>query len=293
MERDATVGLSLGARLRAARERVGWSQVQVSEKLHLEPRIVAALESDDYEALGAPVYVRGHVRRYAELLGEPSGPLIDLYSRAAVSEVVPDLTQVPRVERGLPPQRLGAPVIAVIVGVALLAGVWVALRGLPAAPPRAPAPAAAPAASADSLEPASVATSAPAVTEATGVGPEPPADGIPESAARVTDRAGPVTPDAPTAGTAATGPPTSLRLAFTADSWVEVTDARGQRLFFDIGSANSSMTLTGQAPLRVLLGYAPGVALEVDGRAIEVPSNTRRGDAAEFVVASSGAVSRR
>jgi cytoskeleton protein RodZ len=203
-----------------------------------------------------------------------------------VSEAVPDLTQVPRVERGLPPARLGAPVIAVIVGVALLAGVWVALRGLPAAPPRAPAPAATttdnassdPAmTSADPGEPASVATAAPPVMEATPAGPEPAADPTPPNAARMTDRA----------------VPTSLRLSFTADSWVEVTDASGRRLFFDIGSANSSVSLSGPGPLRVLLGYAPGVALEVDGRGVEVPPDTRRGDAAEFVVSSSGAVSRR
>ena len=42
-------------------------------------------------------------------------------------------------------------------------------------------------------------------------------------------------------------------------SWID-----GQRLFYDIGSANSSHAVTGTPPLRVVLGNAPGVSVSIN-----------------------------
>ena len=41
--------------------------------------MVEALDADDFAALGAPVYVRGHLRRYAELVGESATELLERY----------------------------------------------------------------------------------------------------------------------------------------------------------------------------------------------------------------------
>jgi len=41
----------------------------VAEELHLDIRVIEALETNRFEALGAPVYARGHLRKYATLLG--------------------------------------------------------------------------------------------------------------------------------------------------------------------------------------------------------------------------------
>ena len=55
----------IGARLRSAREARGLTTLQAAEKLHVDARILEALEAEDFAALGAAVYVRGHLRRYA------------------------------------------------------------------------------------------------------------------------------------------------------------------------------------------------------------------------------------
>ena len=60
----------IGARLRAAREQCGLTVLQAAERLHVDARILEALEAQDFAALGASVYVRGHLRRYAEAVGE-------------------------------------------------------------------------------------------------------------------------------------------------------------------------------------------------------------------------------
>ena len=49
-----------------------------------------------------------------------------------------------------------------------------------------------------------------------------------------------------------------LRLSFSADSWVDVRDAAGRRMFAGNGRANSVRTIAGVAPMRVYLRSAVG-----------------------------------
>ena len=74
---------SIGERLRAGRERAGLSVAAAAEKLHLDPKVIEALEADRFAELGASVYVRGHLRRYADFVGEPGVELVErLHARA-------------------------------------------------------------------------------------------------------------------------------------------------------------------------------------------------------------------
>jgi cytoskeleton protein RodZ len=59
-----------------------------------------------------------------------------------------------------------------------------------------------------------------------------------------------------------------LALQFREDSWVEIYDASGARLFYDLAAAGTERALRGNAPLRILLGNPGGVDLSVDGRAV-------------------------
>lgn len=68
--RDAADYLSFrpGQRLRKARELRGMSIEQVARELALSPRYVEAMESDVYKSLPEPAFVRGYMRRYAQLV---------------------------------------------------------------------------------------------------------------------------------------------------------------------------------------------------------------------------------
>ena len=85
---------------------------------------------------------------------------------------------------------------------------------------------------------------------------------------------------------------TRLKLDLTNDSWVEVYDSRGERLFYDVASAGSVQSVAGRGPLRVVLGNAAGVTVEVDGQSREIPANAADGEGARFVVNRSGSLSR-
>lgn len=88
---------AIGRQLRSARERMGLGISQAAEQLHVDEKVIDALETGSFRKLGAPVYVRGHLRHYAELVGEPSAS--GRYE--SLSQPAPDLTAVPQ----LPAQR--------------------------------------------------------------------------------------------------------------------------------------------------------------------------------------------
>jgi hypothetical protein len=51
-------------------------------------------------------------------------------------------------------------------------------------------------------------------------------------------------------------------------------------------------SVSGRGPLRVILGNASGVAVQVDGQPREIPANARDGEGARFVVNRAGSLAR-
>jgi cytoskeleton protein RodZ len=254
-----------GARLRRQRELAGLSEQQAAEKLNLDAGAVVALERDDYAALGAPVFVRGHLKRYAALLGLAEEEVVGAYDRSRAQLAQPTL--IPKARQEMRPER-GPARWPWLVGSLLLfllaAGVaaYVGEHGLTL--PKWPFGAATDTAA---LAPAEVAMN-PA--------PEPP---LPQSPAVVPQAGSPSAPVA-AAGSVVAGdvPPAAaaagqvvLSLRFAADSWVEIFDGSGKTVIYDLGKAGTERTATGTAPLSLTFGNAPAVTLQANGRAVALP----------------------
>jgi cytoskeleton protein RodZ len=94
----------IGEMLKAAREKRGTTLAEAAEKLRVDVGVLEALEGERFASLGAPVYARGHLRRYADLLGEPFEPLMALFAGHDASSVQPDLTRAPRITDWRPPR---------------------------------------------------------------------------------------------------------------------------------------------------------------------------------------------
>ena len=123
---------AIGEILRAARERTGLEVRQAAERLHVDPAVIEALESGRFAALGAPVFVRGHLRRYAELLGEPDSPLQARYAALQEASIPPDLTQVPTsILPVLPSSTRRWPLVVLASLLVLAIAIWWALRASP------------------------------------------------------------------------------------------------------------------------------------------------------------------
>jgi cytoskeletal protein RodZ len=67
---------TVAEQLRSAREAHGWSVHQVAEITKIKTEHVRALESGDYRAFAAAVYIRGFLRTYARLLRLPPEDLM-------------------------------------------------------------------------------------------------------------------------------------------------------------------------------------------------------------------------
>jgi cytoskeleton protein RodZ len=81
-------------------------------------------------------------------------------------------------------------------------------------------------------------------------------------------------------------------LSFSANSWVDVRDAEGRRVFAGQGRANSVKTVAGVAPMRVYLGFASGVQLEINNRAVAIGPQFLAGDVARFEAGADGILRR-
>ena len=68
------------------------------------------------------VYVRGHLRRYAEAVGESAAELQELYAGSAPPP--PDLTRIPRGDFGKRSSPLMLPALLLLVGFALAGVLW-------------------------------------------------------------------------------------------------------------------------------------------------------------------------
>ncbi|MDG4552777.1 MAG: DUF4115 domain-containing protein [Candidatus Competibacter sp.] len=82
----------LGAWLTQVRTGYGAEQRDVAHHLGLNPAIIQALETDDFARLGAPVFVRGYLSRYARLLNLPEQAVLERYrQQSGVSQAPPPL----------------------------------------------------------------------------------------------------------------------------------------------------------------------------------------------------------
>ncbi len=239
---------SAGARLGRARARLGLSVDEVADQLKLDPQTVVALEAGDHRAIGATVFVRGFLRRYAALVGESPADIEALYARLPDAEFQPDLskTGMHRIASARFQPRIRA-VPALIAALALVIGgvAWWALRSRPQA----------------AAQLSGLPVAAPAAT--------PAAAALPVGAA----------PQAAVAPDAAQLPPPvavvrrRLQLAFSGECWAEVYDARGWRLFFGFGHAGTAQELVGVPPFRVVLANVESVTLAIEGKPVRLPAS--------------------
>lgn len=124
--------LRIGSPLRRGREYLGLNRTQMAERLHLDAVIIAALEEERFLALGAPVFVRGHLRRYAEALGLDAEDMQRHYESQQSAANAPDLTRAPRALPQPDPRRFLWPAVIVTGLVVLGAILWWALSAPPA-----------------------------------------------------------------------------------------------------------------------------------------------------------------
>lgn len=281
---DAPAGPLAGERLGEARRARDIPLDDISRELHVDDAKVRALEKNEFDKLGAPVFAQGYLRKYATLVGIPADEVLAEYRR-----FVPETGVLPILgpRRKQPREISPGPWLAGIFTIAVIAGgAWLWTSGTldPIFSEREPtelAPfaidvtpdgaseAAAPQAVADAGEPLSQDAAA-GETEPGTAPPGPDNDAGPETNAG--NVAVPV------------GDQVSLTLSFSGDCWTEVSDGAGERLYFGLGTAGGSVSVSGAPPLHVLLGDSDHAVVAVDGEDFPIPPSARRGETARLTI---------
>jgi cytoskeleton protein RodZ len=137
-----TMSTGIGEALRAARRQQGRSLADAAAATRVRESYLAALEEEEFAALGGDVYVKGFLRSYAKFLGLDDDAMLEAYRllHERPEEAPPIAPQRRPID---PDQRDGLPPIAIAGAVALaLLGLFALFnRGEEDPGPTVPAPA--------------------------------------------------------------------------------------------------------------------------------------------------------
>lgn len=276
-----------GALLRQARTDAKLSQIEVAKKLNVRVQQVAALEEDRYEFFPAPVYAKGLIRNYAKLLGlsidELSNAFDEQARRHKVCEKPLNSKQPPKVNPASGHHihlALAAMLVVVVVmwysaqnnvdvvnqiddlwadqfessndngdrkqmagetSVKLDLGSLITVNTIP-----------------DNQFLESKAAADPSTTALLADEPAAPA----EAQSVISSSSESTIISAPIKGL--------LRFSFSADCWVQVSDRNDNIIASVTKRADETLTVSGEAPFSIILGYAPGVEIEFNGEAVDI-----------------------
>ncbi len=300
-----------GARLRNAREQLGLSQQAVAERLCLKVSTVRDIEDDKAPADLASTFLRGYIRSYARLVHIPEEELLPMMAKQApirAAKVAPMQSfslGKRRKKRDGWLMSFTWLVLFVVIG---LSGAWwwqdhkaqqdeistmadqssaelnagdsnsqsIPLDNQSAN--SAPDTAANSALVETSPAPAA-STPAPAPAENNAV--------VAPSQANVDTAAAPATSPLPTDQanvTAAAASAQDLVLNFTADCWLEVSDATGKKLFSGLQRKGGNLNLSGQAPYKLKIGAPAAVQIQYLGKPVDLSRFIRTNQVARLTL---------
>ena len=113
-----------GERLADARRAADIPGRYIAKELHLDEPKVRALEENRFAELGAAVFAKGHLRKYAELVGVDADEIMaDYYKMTRSTGLPPVVGPKRRQPREFSPGRWITGFVVVVVGVAIAGAV--------------------------------------------------------------------------------------------------------------------------------------------------------------------------
>ncbi|MDD2814492.1 MAG: DUF4115 domain-containing protein [Thiotrichaceae bacterium] len=278
------VANTVGAQLHLLREQKNISAQYIADKLNLNIKTILQLEADEYEKLPPTTFVRGYICSYAKLLDVDATPLVESYKHSCnkpVPPLLPQFKEKPQANTGDPWFKVLTGVI--IVALMLLMALWRPDNLLNKSTTPAPEAAAnntqqgqgqslaLPPQLMSSSTPPLAAPPATAPTTATAQTTPPPEE---------TNEAN----DTPTAAAAkqseaAAKDPKIMLLHFKEDTWAEIIDARGKKVYSNVGKGGSDATVNGNPPFKVKVGTIGSMVAEYKGEKIDMtpqPNKSRK-----------------
>ena len=130
VDREPTGGPLAGERLAAARRDQDIAIKDIAKELHLDQHKVQALEQTQFDVLGAPVFAKGHLRKYAALVKVPIDDVLTDYYQLNRSVGAPPVVGAPRkTQRDIDLVKYAVPAAGVLFALIIIS--WWLASGSP------------------------------------------------------------------------------------------------------------------------------------------------------------------
>lgn len=278
----------LGQRLRAARERHGWSAADVSARLKLPLKLISRLESDDYAGLTEGVFLQGYLASYSRLVGVPVEEAARIAAQHTHDAPLVATGTISR-SRYLFDRYSVSATYLILTAIIVVPAVWLATHGgleqnlarttpldppanMAAAPAHDAVPSGTTEAPADAIAAATPSTEAQQATQSLAL---PQVEQSPVIASMTPFPTAPAAqtpaPAAAEAAAAAVGSGAhTVQLKLSEQSWVEITAADGRKLEYGMLAGGSERSYRSDGPVSVRLGNAQGAQVRSDGTLIDL-----------------------
>lgn len=311
---DKAVSMTTGERLRQAREQLGMSQQVVAERLCLKMSTVRDIEEDNISADLASTFVRGYIRSYAKLVHVPEEELLPMLAKQAPLKAA-KVAPMQSFSLGKRRKKRDGWLMSftwligfVVVG---LTGAWwwqnhkaqqdeIATMAVQSSAQLSQAegqpvplhddnadtsmpladngssnaqPPASDNGAAQAQAPAATAQQPAVVAPSQATIPAPAAPAAPE-------------PAAPVAESGAAADLNALVMDFSADCWLQVTDASGKTLFSGIQKSGGKLSLNGTAPYKLTIGAPAAVQIQYQGKPVDLSRFIKSNRVARLTVAA-------
>lgn len=298
--------IDFGSVLAEARKAQNYTVDEICEQLKIPVHVIAAIERNDLDVLPPPTFTQGYIRAYARFLEISEESVIAAYNRAVPRENQEGLkprsnlrgeasSQSPLVKT-MTMLLIFAGLAAVVYGSFQYyqekAGMMESERetqdqefsGSSLDSPGTTALSLKPEVQSSEPETELVAGEAVKPSEADDASREESESAKTVISAAVTDE---VNESEENAGKTAPLPDTSVIEIFAENgSWMEVRDASGARLFYNMVPKGGSKTFQGQQPFRISLGNARTTRIVINGVEIDMTKYIRSNNTAKFTVST-------
>ena len=306
--------LSFGEHLYLERKRQNFSIADVAKAIHLSEKIIDALERSDVAKLPEPAFVQGYLRIYAKYLGISEALVLGEYAHAVPHKLETELERRPTVRHQASSSSASVKMVTILLLLFTVAAALYATfsyykeamvldeeperdnqasLSLPDTLPMDQGSfedsmlSDAPQQAEMDMEPAIIpqeedkaeveaVTEKPSVTaapESTAVVPQAPEQKpLPD-----------VTAEQSTPEQAIIGDDV-LELSTEEVTWLEVVDANGESLYYNLLQQGQSLALKGVAPFRVFLGNAPPVTIRLNDIPVNIEKRIRSNNIAQFSI---------
>ncbi len=266
--------INCGDRLANTRKEKELSVNQVAREIKIEPRVIEMIENNDFESIGAPVFVKGYLRQYSELVGLDPDLIIEKYNAINSIEDSPPIVNdsVDQISKYvLTPKIIIIAIFVILISLGVLATVF-GIFG--------------------NNEPVVIKME----TETESLEPLlPPVSELPIDSSEIqmdetlemeteTESLEPLFPSIADEFFIEENM-MNLNIIYSGLCWTEVFDANGERLFFGLGDQDREVNIKGLPPFDVMLGAADNLLeIKLEGREYNIVDSIRRGEVLRFKV---------